>query len=109
VSGIPAEYGIQGIPQESENGGLPNLNITNLSTLGSNDYLPSDEVSQTLQVTDDITKSSQAQFQGGFEYQHVRFSTLQPAESRGQFDCTEPTRIFQAFTRPVRRRHEYGI
>jgi hypothetical protein len=87
VSGIPAEYGIQGIPQESENGGLPNLNITNLSTLGSNDYLPSDEVSQTLQVTDDITKIfGKHSFKVGFEYQHVRFSTLQPAESRGQFD-----------------------
>jgi hypothetical protein len=90
VSGIPAQYGIQGIPQPPdapENGGLPALNITNLQTLGSNDYLPSDEVSQTLQVTDDLTKIyGKHSFKAGVELQHVRFSTLQPAESHGQFD-----------------------
>jgi hypothetical protein len=85
--GIPAQYGIQGIPQLTENGGLPALQIGNLQTLGSNDYLPSDEVSQTLQVTDDFTKIlGKHSFKAGFELQHVKFSTLQPASSHGQFD-----------------------
>jgi hypothetical protein len=87
ASGIPAQFGIQGIPQASENGGLPQLQIGNLANLGSNDYLPSDEVSQTLQVTDDFTKIlGKHSFKAGVEIQHVRFSTLQPASSRGQFD-----------------------
>ena len=87
VMGIPAQYGIQGIPQLTENGGLPAIDITNLATLGSNDYLPSDEVSQTLQVTDDITKIfGKHSFKAGVELQHVKFSTLQPASSHGQFD-----------------------
>jgi hypothetical protein len=86
VSGIPAQYGIQGIPQVSENGGLPAISISGLQTLGSNSFLPSDEVSQTFQLADDFTKIyGKHSFKTGFEYQHVKFSTLQPAYSRGTF------------------------
>jgi hypothetical protein len=43
-------------------------------------------VSATLQVTDDFTKIyGKHSFKAGFELQHVKFSTLQPAWSRGQF------------------------
>ena len=85
--GIPAQYGIQGIPQVPENGGLPAFGFGGLATLGSNNFLPSDEVSQTIQVTDDFTKIyGKHSFKMGIEYQHVKFSTLQPAWSRGQFD-----------------------
>ena len=87
--GIPATYGIMGIPQVAENGGLPQISINGLSTLGSNDYLPSDEVSQTLQIADDFTKIyGKNTFKVGFEYQAVHFNTLQPAYSRGEFDFT---------------------
>ena len=85
--GIPAQYGIAGIPQVNENGGLPAFGFGGLSTLGSNNFLPSDETSQTLQVVDDFTKIyGSHNFKMGIEYQHVQFSTLQPAWSRGQFD-----------------------
>jgi hypothetical protein len=88
-TGIPATYGIQGIPQQAENGGLPNFYIGNLTNLGSNNFLPSDEVSATLQVTDDFTKIyGKHSFKLGVEYQHVKFSTLQPAWSRGAFQYT---------------------
>ncbi|HET6218469.1 MAG TPA: TonB-dependent receptor [Acidobacteriaceae bacterium] len=84
--GIPAQYGIQGIPQVAENGGLPQISISGLQTLGSNAYLPSDEVSDTLQVTDDFTKIyGQHSFKMGIEFQNVKFSTLQPAYSHGEF------------------------
>jgi outer membrane receptor protein involved in Fe transport len=87
TNGIPAKYGIQGIPQFAENGGLPSIGIGGLSTLGSNAFLPSDESSQTLQVTDDFTKVWRAySFKAGIESQHVKFSTLQPGFSRGNFD-----------------------
>ncbi len=87
VSGIPAQYGIQGIPQGNENGGLPAIVISGLSELGSNDFLPSDEVSQTLQITDDFTKIyGKNSFKVGVEYQDIHFNTLQPAYSRGEFD-----------------------
>lgn len=88
-TGIPAQFGIAGIPQQAENGGLPNFYIGNLTNLGSNNFLPSDEVSATIQVTDDFTRIyGKHSFKMGIEYQHVKFSTLQPAWSRGAFQYT---------------------
>ncbi len=87
LSDIPGQFGIQGIPQLAENGGLPAFGISGLSTLGSNAFLPSDEVTSTFQLTDDVTKIlGKHTFKMGFEWQHVKFSTLQPPWSRGEFD-----------------------
>ena len=86
ADGIPGQFGIQGIPQGQENGGLPAFGIGGLAQLGSNAFLPSDEVSQTLQVSDDFTRIyGKHSFKMGIEYQNVKFSTLQPAWSHGQF------------------------
>jgi len=87
LSNVPGDYGIQGIPQTTLNGGLPAFGINGLATLGSNAFLPSDEVSSTFQLTDTVTKIwGKHTFKAGFEYQHVKFSTLQPPWSRGEFD-----------------------
>jgi Carboxypeptidase regulatory-like domain/TonB dependent receptor len=87
LSNLPKNFGILGIPQVQENGGLPAFGINGLQTLGSNAFLPSDEVSSTVQVTDDLTKIyGKHTFKLGFEFQHVKFSTLQPPWSRGEFD-----------------------
>ncbi len=87
LSNIPSQFGIQDIPQTTLNGGLPALVINGLSTLGSNAFLPSDEVSSTFQLTDDVTKIyGKHTFKMGIEYQHVKFSTLQPPWSRGEWD-----------------------
>jgi len=87
LTDIPGQFGIQGIPQLRENGGLPAFGISGLQTLGSNAFLPSDEVSSTIQITDDVTKIyGKHTFKMGFEFQHVKFSTLQPPWSRGEFD-----------------------
>jgi hypothetical protein len=87
VSGIPAQFGIQGIPQTAGNGGLGSYDIGGLQTLGSNAFLPSDEVTQTLQLSDDFTKTwGTHSFKMGIENQHIKFDTLQPAFSRGNFD-----------------------
>jgi hypothetical protein len=86
-TGIPAQFGIQDVPQSSLNGGLPQFSINGLTTLGSNGFLPSDEVSSTFQLTDDVTKIfGKHTFKMGFELQHVKFSTLQPPYSHGQYD-----------------------
>lgn len=87
LSDLPGSFGVLGIPQSHENGGLPAFSIGGLQTLGGNSFLPSDEVSSTIQVTDDFTKIyGKHTFKMGFEQQHVKFSTLQPPWSRGQFD-----------------------
>ena len=87
LTDIPGkQFGIQGIPQVTENGGLPTLEISGLATLGTNGFLPSDEVSSTFQFTDDLTKIySKHTFKMGMEWQHVKFSTLQPPWSKGDF------------------------
>jgi hypothetical protein len=83
---IPAQYGIQGVPQVTLNGGLPQFYVNGLSTLGSNNYLPSQEVSATTQVTDNFTKIyGKHSFKMGLEYQRVKYSTLQPPFSHGAF------------------------
>jgi hypothetical protein len=87
LTNIPGNYGIQDIPQGPENGGLPEFGINGLSTLGSNNFLPSDEITSTTQLTDDLTKIyGKHTFKLGVEWQHVNFSTLQPSWSRGEFD-----------------------
>lgn len=87
TNGIPAQFGIQDIPQGQLNGGLPAFGINGLSTLGSNNFLPSDEVSSTIQLSDDVTKVyGKHTFKMGIEWQHVKFSTLQPSWSHGQFN-----------------------
>jgi hypothetical protein len=87
LTNIPGDYGILGVPQVSLNGGLPAFGINGLATLGSNAFLPSDEVSSTFQLTDSVTKIyGKHTFKMGFEWQHVKFSTLQPPWSRGEFD-----------------------
>ena len=85
--GIPDQFGIKDVPQVQENGGLPAIVISGLSSLGSNAFLPSDEVSQTTQVADNFTKVyGKHTYKMGFEYQHIKFSTLQPSWSHGEFD-----------------------
>ena len=87
LSDLPGQYGILGIPQQKENGGLPAFGINGLQTLGGNAFLPSDEVSSTIQLNDDFTKIyGKHTFKMGIEWQHVKFSTLQPPWSRGQFN-----------------------
>jgi hypothetical protein len=88
LSNLPGKYGIMAIPQAHENGGLPAFGFNGaLQTLGGNAFLPSDEVTSTFQLTDDLTKIyGKHTFKGGFEWQHVKFSTLQPPWSRGEFD-----------------------
>jgi Carboxypeptidase regulatory-like domain/TonB dependent receptor len=87
LTDLPGQFGIAGIPQQTLNGGLPAFGINGLQTLGSNAFLPSDEVTSTFQLTDDVTKIlGKHTFKMGFEWQHVKFSTLQPPWSRGEFD-----------------------
>src|SRR3984885_5483874 len=84
TSGIPAEFGIEGIPQGNSNGGLGSIFITGLTTLGSNQYLPSIELSTTSQFTDNLTKASgRSTYKVGFQYQRLGFNILQPPSGRG--------------------------
>ena len=84
--GIPAQFGIQGIPQVPLNGGLGAINISGETRIGSNGYLPSDEHSSTPQFTDNLTRNAgRHSLKVGFQFQQLRFSILQPPTGRGSF------------------------
>jgi hypothetical protein len=87
VSGIPDQFGIPGVPQGDSNGGLGSIFIAGLNTLGSNQFLPSIELSTTGQVTDNLTKSAGRQtFKVGFQFQRLGFNILQPPAGRGTWN-----------------------
>ncbi len=84
LSNIPAKFGIQGVPQVPFNGGLGSIFFTGLNTLGSNQFLPSVEYNSTLQFTDNGTKiQGKHTLKAGIEFQHLKFSILQPPSGRG--------------------------
>lgn len=86
TSNIPAQFGIQGIPQEKGNGGLPPLNIGGLSRLGAVTWLVSDRFSNTTQFTDNLTKIYKSHtFKGGVALQHTDFPWIAPPFARGNF------------------------
>jgi hypothetical protein len=86
--GIPAQFGIQGIPDDPGNGGLPTLSISGLSSLGPNGFAsPNRRQSDTIQFSENLTKTHGSHsFKGGFEYQALKFPWLDPAWSRGGFN-----------------------
>ncbi len=84
--GIPEQFGIQGVPQVPLNGGLGGITIAGLNRLGSNNYLPSSEYSNTYQLTENLTKQSgKHSLKAGYQFQQLRFSILQPPQGRGAF------------------------
>ncbi|MGA3325394.1 MAG: TonB-dependent receptor [Terriglobia bacterium] len=86
VMGIPAQYGIQGIPQIDQNGGLPYLIIGSYNLLGSAQTNPSNKWSNTIQATENLTKlKGNHTIRAGFEFQDIRFPMLTPPTSRGAF------------------------
>lgn len=87
LNGIPAKYGIQGIPQVAENGGLPTIDISGLTSLGAGAFAsPNRRSSDTIQFTENLTKVHGGHsFKGGFEYQRMHFPWIDPGWSRGEF------------------------
>ena len=86
---IPAQFGITGIPQFPNNGGLPTYNLAGLSQLGASPWMPTSETGTVAQATENLTKiAGKHSFKGGFEYQRVDISFFQPAYSRGNYTAT---------------------
>jgi hypothetical protein len=86
VLGIPAKYGIQGIPQIPTNGGLPTLNFGILSAMGAAGTIPSSKASDIFQVSENLSiDRGRHQIRVGDEYQYIAFPTLTPTTPRGSF------------------------
>jgi hypothetical protein len=83
-TGIPEQYGIEGIEQGSRNGGLPQFSLGGLTPFGQSTYTPIEEWDDTSEVADSITKVHNAHtVKAGFEGLFLRFATYQPASPRG--------------------------
>ena len=84
--GIPAQFGITGVPQVPLNGGLPYLGIGTLSGLGGAGWLPGNRFSDTEQMTENLTKIYKKHtFKGGAEFQYIYFPWIAPPASKGTF------------------------
>ena len=84
--GIPGKYGIQGIPQIPNNGGLPTLSVSGLSDFGGRRFMPTIQTTTGLQFLDNLTKTFNShEFKAGFAFNHIRGNIIQPANSKGQF------------------------
>ena len=86
VMGIPAQYGIPGIPQIPQNGGLPQFIFGQLANLGSATTLPSDKASDIFQESENLSiDRDRHQIRLGAEYQYIATPTLTPTTARGSF------------------------
>ncbi len=84
--GIPAQFGITGVPQLPLNGGLPYLGIGTLSGLGGAGWLPGNRFSDTEQMTENLTKVYKKHtLKGGAEFQYIYFPWIAPPASKGTF------------------------
>ena len=86
VLGIPAQYGIPGIPQVSENGGLPLFSFNELSNLGAANTIPSDKASDVWQVAENVTLDrGRNQIRTGFSFENIAYPEATPSQPRGNF------------------------
>lgn len=84
--GIPALFGIQGVPQYPTNGGLPQFSVGSLTSFGSFNSMPSNKYGTTPQLNDDLTiVRGQHTIKVGIEQQFIQFPYTQPPQSRGNF------------------------
>jgi hypothetical protein len=87
TSDIPSQYGIRGIPQVEGNGGLPLYYIGDLRQMGAVDWLVAERLSNTLQLTDNLTKIYKNHtLKAGFAAQKISLPWTGPPWSRGRFE-----------------------
>lgn len=85
--GLPAQYGIPGVPQSPGNGGLPAIGISALSGIGTAAYIPTLETATSLEIMDNVTKVySSSTFKTGFQIDNFHAPIIQPPYGKGSFN-----------------------
>jgi hypothetical protein len=89
-TGFEAANGFGGIPVGPLNGGLPGVSLNSLqSNFGTPGWSPTNEHENVFQIIDNITKIwGNHSLKAGVSFQNIRFSTLQPQNSRGSYNYT---------------------
>ena len=84
IFGIPAQYGIQGIPQVANNGGLPPTNIAGLTHIGVGNYTPTLQYVWSLEGVEAVTKVfGNHTFKTGVQVDDLEGNISQPPQGRG--------------------------
>src|SRR5208283_3072368 len=86
VYGIPAQYGIQGIPQTLSNGGLPFFTLSGLTQIGTYGWNPTTSTSRTWDLSDNLTKVHGAHtFKGGAQGDFIFQPASDPSWGKGGY------------------------
>ncbi|MEO6910063.1 MAG: carboxypeptidase-like regulatory domain-containing protein, partial [Edaphobacter sp.] len=84
VFGIPAQYGIQGIPQVANNGGIPPINISGFKGIGVGNYTPTLQYVYSIEGADSVTKVYRNHiFKTGVQVDDIEGDISQPPQGRG--------------------------
>lgn len=84
--GFAASVGFGGIPTAPLNGGLPAVSVSGISGFGSPTWSTTDEHENVYQIIDNVTKiAGNHELKAGVSFESIRFSTLQPQQSRGSY------------------------
>jgi hypothetical protein len=76
--------GFPGVPNVSQNGGLPQLTFSDVSTIGSPTFLPSHEIQNSYSLLDNLTwLRGKHSWKFGTEIRSEEFTIFQPAAPRG--------------------------
>ena len=82
-----ASLGLGGIPGGANNGGTPLISIGGIAYSGSSGYYPTNEYQNVFQILDNLSKTmGRQELKFGVSLQHIRFATMQPQVSRGEYD-----------------------
>lgn len=85
--GIPAQYGIQGVPQVANNGGLPPTSINGLTHIGVGNYTPTLQYVYSIEGADNLTKVyNNHTFKAGIQVDDLEGNISQPPQGRGDFN-----------------------
>jgi hypothetical protein len=88
-TGIPAQYGLQGVPGGTGLGGLPNIAITNLVSLGVSGYNPVSHSTPNWEIDEVFTKiHGNHTFNVGYQLTDILAHLRQPTAGSGQLTYT---------------------
>ncbi len=86
TEGIPAQYGIPGVPQLPGNGGLPPISLSSFSGVGASGYMPTLSTVRTVEIMDNVTKIYRSHaFKTGFQIDNFYAPIVQAPYGRGSF------------------------
>lgn len=87
IFGIPAQFGIQGIPQVANNGGLPPITINGFTHVGVGNFTPTLQYVYSVEGSDNVTKDFRNHiFKMGVQVDDLEGDISQPPQGRGDLN-----------------------